>query len=194
MKIEFPQRQAEEGSPIKPGQALRDERGRVNLDDLTDTDLDYGCDEKSLASLRRRLKRAINTYDGDHPKSVSHLKQATWPLVNSTAACLSSMHYPLWLSNCICFCVYRIAGRVCGCSEARHGAGHHHQVQDCWRLLPWKLHRQCHPCQRLHQNLAHVQVLYPRTWYFFEFAANAFGWAIDGMQIYLPGAFECKCF
>jgi len=54
-----------ESSVIKPAQAARDERGRVNLDDLTDTDLDYGCDEKSLASLRRRLKKAINTYDGE---------------------------------------------------------------------------------------------------------------------------------
>lgn len=57
-------KQAEEGSPIKPSQAGRDERGRVNLDDLTDTDLDYGCDERGLAALRRRLKRAVNSYDG----------------------------------------------------------------------------------------------------------------------------------
>ncbi|KAK9907685.1 hypothetical protein WJX75_008089 [Coccomyxa subellipsoidea] len=69
-------REAEEGSPIKPGQALRDERGRVNLDDLTDTDLDYGCDEKSLASLRRRLKKAINTYDGLLAEYVDALKIA----------------------------------------------------------------------------------------------------------------------
>ncbi|EIE27296.1 hypothetical protein COCSUDRAFT_64161 [Coccomyxa subellipsoidea C-169] len=69
-------REAEEGSPIKPGQALRDERGRVNLDDLTDTDLDYGCDEKSLASLRRRLKRAINTYDGLLAEYVDAVKLA----------------------------------------------------------------------------------------------------------------------
>ena len=57
--------QAVEGSPIKPTQAARDERGRVNLDKLTDTDLDYGTDERSLASLRRRLKRATYTYEGD---------------------------------------------------------------------------------------------------------------------------------
>lgn len=71
--------QAEEGSPIKPGQALRDERGRVNLDDLTDTDLDYGCDEKSLASLRRRLKKAINTYDGTDPRRLRKSERATCP-------------------------------------------------------------------------------------------------------------------
>ena len=52
------------GSPIKPSQAARDERGRVNLDELTDADLDYGTDEAGLASLRRRLKRAIYTYEG----------------------------------------------------------------------------------------------------------------------------------
>jgi len=56
--------QAVEGSPIKPSQAARDERGRVNLDELTDADLDYGTDERVLASLRRRLKRAIYTYEG----------------------------------------------------------------------------------------------------------------------------------
>lgn len=53
-----------EGSPIKPSQAARDERGRVNLDELTDADLDYGTDEQGLASLRRRLKKAIYTYEG----------------------------------------------------------------------------------------------------------------------------------
>ena len=52
------------GSPIKPSQAARDERGRVNLDELTDADLDYGTDERGLASLHRRLKRAIYTYEG----------------------------------------------------------------------------------------------------------------------------------
>ena len=52
------------GSPIKPSQAARDERGRVNLDELTDADLDYGTDERGLATLRRRLKRAIYTYEG----------------------------------------------------------------------------------------------------------------------------------
>lgn len=52
------------GSPIKPSQAARDERGRVNLDELTDADLDYGTDKRGLAQLRRRLKRAIYTYEG----------------------------------------------------------------------------------------------------------------------------------
>ncbi len=56
--------QAVSGSPIKPSQAARDERGRVNLDELTDADLDYGTDERGLASLRRRLRRAIYTYEG----------------------------------------------------------------------------------------------------------------------------------
>ena len=57
--------QAVSGSPIKPSQAARDERGRVNLDELTDADLDYGTDERGLASLRRRLRRAIYTYEGN---------------------------------------------------------------------------------------------------------------------------------
>lgn len=68
-----------ESSVIKPAQAARDDRGRVNLDDLTDTDLDYGCDEKSLASLRRRLKKAINTYDGE-------------PQYQNTMVCMSVRH------------------------------------------------------------------------------------------------------
>ena len=63
--------QAVEGSPIKPTQAARDERGRVNLDELTDADLDYGTDERSLASLRRRLKRATYTYEGDPSAALS---------------------------------------------------------------------------------------------------------------------------
>lgn len=64
--------QAVEGSPIKPSQAARDERGRVNLDELSDADLDYGTDERGLASLRRRLKRAIYTYEGqDRPPEPS---------------------------------------------------------------------------------------------------------------------------
>lgn len=56
--------QAEEHSPIRPTQAARDDRGRVNMDDLTDTELDYGCDEHGLASLRARLTHAINSYNG----------------------------------------------------------------------------------------------------------------------------------
>ena len=43
---------------------MRDDRGRVNMDDLTDTELDYGCDEYGLASLRARLTHAINSYNG----------------------------------------------------------------------------------------------------------------------------------
>ncbi len=56
--------QAEEGAPIRPSQAARDERGRVNLDDLADSDLDYGVDARGLAQLRQRLHRAIASYDG----------------------------------------------------------------------------------------------------------------------------------
>ena len=66
--------QAVEGSPIKPTQAARDERGRVNLDELTDADLDYGTDERSLASLRRRLKRATYTYEGESSTALSILQ------------------------------------------------------------------------------------------------------------------------
>ncbi len=56
--------QAEAKAPIKPSEAARDERGRVNLDDLADVDLDYGLDERGLASLRRRLMHAIAAYNG----------------------------------------------------------------------------------------------------------------------------------
>ena len=75
-------RQAEEGAPIKPGQAARDERGRVSLDDLSDADLDYGCDERGLASLRKRLRRAINSYDGA-PAGNSHSMRAHVPATPS---------------------------------------------------------------------------------------------------------------
>lgn len=96
--------QAEEGSPIKPGQALRDERGRVNLDDLTDTDLDYGCDEKSLASLRRRLKKAINTYDGTDPKRLRKSERAH-AHTDAQRGVFLSLHAGLRLSNNVHDCV-----------------------------------------------------------------------------------------
>ena len=56
--------QANESSPIKPSQCPKDEHGRVDLDDLTDKDLDYGCDLHGLASLRQRLRRATDNYKG----------------------------------------------------------------------------------------------------------------------------------
>jgi hypothetical protein len=60
----FPRAQADERAPVRPGQAARDERGRVCLDDLADSDLDYGADAAGLAALRRRLHRAIGAYNG----------------------------------------------------------------------------------------------------------------------------------
>ena len=47
----------------------------MNLDELTDADLDYGTDERSLASLRRRLKRATYTYEGDPSTALSTLSE-----------------------------------------------------------------------------------------------------------------------
>ncbi|KAK9808359.1 hypothetical protein WJX73_005749 [Symbiochloris irregularis] len=70
-------KQAEEEAPIKPGQALRDNRGRVNMDDLTDAELDYGCDEQGLANLRARLKKAINSYNGKASKYVTAVRVAS---------------------------------------------------------------------------------------------------------------------
>ena len=59
--------QAEVEAPVKPGQAARDQRGRVNLDDLTENDLDYGSDERGLARLRRRLTRIVYKFNGESP-------------------------------------------------------------------------------------------------------------------------------
>ena len=59
--------QADEQAPVRPGQAARDERGRVCLDDLADADLDYGTDRAGLAALRRRLHSAITAYNGAQP-------------------------------------------------------------------------------------------------------------------------------
>eukprot|EP00884_Botryococcus_braunii_P014847 jgi/Botrbrau1/23363/Bobra.0051s0016.1 len=58
--------EAEATAPLKPAQCPRDERGRVNMEDLTDQDLDYGFDIKGLAALRRRLTRAVGAYNGLH--------------------------------------------------------------------------------------------------------------------------------
>lgn len=49
---------------MKPSQCPRDERGRVNMEDLSDQDLDYGFDTKGLSALRRRLTRAVGAYNG----------------------------------------------------------------------------------------------------------------------------------
>jgi hypothetical protein len=56
--------QAEATAPFKPAQCARDDRGRVSMEDLTDQDLDYGFDVKGLAALRRRLTRAVGSYNG----------------------------------------------------------------------------------------------------------------------------------
>lgn len=56
--------QAESESPVKPSQAVRDTQGRVNLDSLSEGDLDYGSDLKGLAKLRRRLTRVLFNYNG----------------------------------------------------------------------------------------------------------------------------------
>ena len=56
--------QATEQAPIKPSQASRNSRGQVDLDNLSSDDLDYGCDVEGLASLRKRLKHAIGSYNG----------------------------------------------------------------------------------------------------------------------------------
>ena len=68
--------QAVEQAPIKPAQASRNARGQVDLDDLTSNDLDYGCDEEGLASLRKRLKHAINSFNGAQTAQSVALPQA----------------------------------------------------------------------------------------------------------------------
>ena len=49
---------------MKPSQAVRDMQGRVNLDNLSEGDLDYGTDLKGLAKLRRRLTRVLFKFNG----------------------------------------------------------------------------------------------------------------------------------
>lgn len=49
---------------MKPSQAVRDLQGRVNLDSLSEGDLDYGTDLKGLAKLRRRLTRVLFKFNG----------------------------------------------------------------------------------------------------------------------------------
>ncbi|KAK9828293.1 hypothetical protein WJX74_007473 [Apatococcus lobatus] len=65
--------QASDMSPIKPSQCPKDEQGRVDLDDLTDKDLDYGCDLHGLASLRQRLQRATDNYKGLNAEYVNQV-------------------------------------------------------------------------------------------------------------------------
>lgn len=63
--------QAEFEAPIKPSQVIREQGGRVNLDDLSERDLDYGADEKGLADLRRRLNHVIYKFNGKLLSSIS---------------------------------------------------------------------------------------------------------------------------
>lgn len=49
---------------MKPSQAARDFQGRVNLEDLTEGDLDYGTEERGLASLRCRLSHTVYMFNG----------------------------------------------------------------------------------------------------------------------------------
>lgn len=72
---------------MKPSQAARDERGRVNLDELTDRDLDYGVDDRGLARLRRRLTNIINKYTG--ALLASHALTAWHKPVNTAGSCIS---------------------------------------------------------------------------------------------------------
>ncbi len=57
--------QAEAESPVRPSQAVRDGQGRVNLDNLTEGDLDYGAEKRGLAKLRRRLTRIVYKFNGE---------------------------------------------------------------------------------------------------------------------------------
>lgn len=52
--------------PIKPSQVIK---GQVNLDDLSERDLDYGADERGLASLRQRLTHVIFKFNGAAPSA-----------------------------------------------------------------------------------------------------------------------------
>lgn len=70
--------QANEWSPIKPAQCPKDEQGRVDLDDLTDKDLDYGCDLYGLASLRQRLRRATDNYKGSIQAGLVLARALVW--------------------------------------------------------------------------------------------------------------------
>ena len=50
---------------MRPSQAVRDMQGRVNLDSLSEGDLDYGSELKGLAKLRRRMTRVLFKFNGD---------------------------------------------------------------------------------------------------------------------------------
>lgn len=70
--------QAQSQAPIKPSQAVRDAAGRVNLDELTERDLDYGADEHGLANLRRRLSHTVYRVNGRVPLHHAVAVQPLW--------------------------------------------------------------------------------------------------------------------
>ena len=62
---------------MKPSQAVRDMQGRVNLDNLSEGDLDYGTDLRGLAKLRRRLTRVLFKFNGTVIRLKHQLQQGT---------------------------------------------------------------------------------------------------------------------
>jgi len=62
---------------VRPSQAVRDMQGRVNLDNLTEGDLDYGAERRGLARLRRRLTCIVYKFNGTPPPPTPHPPQPT---------------------------------------------------------------------------------------------------------------------
>lgn len=111
--------QAEVEAPVKPSQAVRDLQGRVNLDSLTEGDLDYGTDLRGLANLRRRLTRVLFKFNGLGLTMRDHLHVLLWSAdyLNTTpqiaeCPCQSSLWGLVGFWNCLAappHCVGKIA-------------------------------------------------------------------------------------
>ncbi|KAL0026350.1 hypothetical protein WJX79_001807 [Trebouxia sp. C0005] len=67
---------AQDKSPFKPSMVPRDGSGRVDLESLKDSELDYGCDQAGLAELRHRTRKAVHNYEGQFASYVNVVTEA----------------------------------------------------------------------------------------------------------------------
>jgi len=129
---------AEEESPIKPS-AVAGANGFVDMEAMSVDDLDYGTTIKGLASLRRRVKRAVNIFKGARQQycskanQVQELDEICKSRRTRDYKTRSSVPQVLWIYKCLVRpWVLRLCAVVLGAvslcvifAEATIGAGRH---------------------------------------------------------------------
>ena len=99
----------------------------MDLDNLSSSDLDYGCDEEGLASLRKRLKGAVGSFNGACPGCLLEVRHG---------CVLLSLRQLHW-----CMRMVHARSQAClhGAGPAQAPQGRRQQLQRCaHRLLASK--------------------------------------------------------